>query len=338
MWEIAEDGSLKDIASSRLDREDRLEKWIKQDVSVLEPTGSGLLIIGEQVETAYGKRIDLLCINVDGNLVIVELKRDKTPREVTAQALDYASWVQGLDSKQIEEIGAAFLGKSLRKAFDETFEGEEYPEVLNGEHSIKVVASDVDDSTERIIRYLSSNGIDINFVRFHLFRSPTGKELLVRTFTVPPDQAEQNVIQSGRTKRTSVRKTLEIRLAECTNPAEIAFLQGRLSDPSQAKDKNQHRLVYRVGGKARFKLSPRVTYARVVQKGRFVGDETLWKAHLSNPELGIRNSGKDFGFSLHSEDDFRFFQSTMQDELPKLQWQINNKADEEPRDDEEEED
>jgi hypothetical protein len=213
--------------------------------------------------------------------------------------------------------------------------GEEYPEVLNGEHSIKIVASDVDDSTERIIRYLSSNGIDINFVRFHLFQSPTGKELLVRTFTVPPDQAEQNVIQSGRTKRTSVRKTLEIRLAECTNPAEIAFLQDRLLDPSQVKDKNQHRLLYRVGGKVRFKLSPRSTYARVVQKGRFVEDESFWKKHLSNPEIGIRGSGKDVSFSLHSEDDFRFFQSAMQDDLPKLQWTLNTKADEESIDDEE---
>jgi RecB family endonuclease NucS len=42
-----------------------------------------------------GGRIDLLCINGDGDIVIVELKRDKTPREITAQALDYASWVQG---------------------------------------------------------------------------------------------------------------------------------------------------------------------------------------------------------------------------------------------------
>lgn len=337
MWEIADGGSLQEMASSRLDREDRLEKWIKQDVSVLEPAGAGLLIIGEQVETAYGKRIDLLCINADGNLVIVELKRDKTPREVTAQALDYASWVQGLDSKQIEETAAAFLGKSLRKAFDETFEGEEYPEVLNGDHSIKIVASDVDDSTERIIRYLSSNGIDINFVRFHLFQSPTGKELLVRTFTVPPDQAEQNVIQSGRTKRTSVRKTLEIRLAECTNPAEVAFLHSRLLDPSQAKDKNQHRLIYRVGGRVRFRLSPRATYARVLQRCRFVGDDSFWKEHLSNPEISIRDSGRALGFSLYSEEDFKFFQNTMQDELPKLQWKLNSKTDEESKDEEEDE-
>ena len=50
-------------------------------------------MIGREVETDFGGSIDILCIDAEGDLVIVELKRDRTPREVTAQALDYASWV-----------------------------------------------------------------------------------------------------------------------------------------------------------------------------------------------------------------------------------------------------
>jgi len=70
------------------------------------------------VETAYGKFIDLLCMDSEGTLVIVELKRDKTPREVTAQALDYASWVKTLNAEEIEKIAAAyFKGESLESAF-----------------------------------------------------------------------------------------------------------------------------------------------------------------------------------------------------------------------------
>jgi RecB family endonuclease NucS len=68
---------------------------MSDNVSVLVPDDSGLLAIGRQVRTVFGGRIDLLCINGDGDLVIVEPKCDKTPREITAQALDYASWVQG---------------------------------------------------------------------------------------------------------------------------------------------------------------------------------------------------------------------------------------------------
>lgn len=203
IWQVAKDDSLEEIEASSLSREERIEKWITHDISVLEPGNAGLLIIGEQVRTDFGKEIDLLCMDSDGDLVIVELKRDKTPREVTSQALDYASWVKDLEVDKIKEIAAGYLeaGKSLEQAFEETF-GTEFPDVINDDHSIKVVASQVDDSTERIIRYLSDRGLDINFVRFQMFRCTDGRELLVRTFTVPPDEAEQNVRRSGKAKRT----------------------------------------------------------------------------------------------------------------------------------------
>jgi RecB family endonuclease NucS len=83
MWEVGPD-TLTEVKRSKLDLESRIENWIVNDVSILAPD---LLTIGEQVQTSSGGFIDLLCIDQAGDLVIVELKRDKTPREVTAQAL-----------------------------------------------------------------------------------------------------------------------------------------------------------------------------------------------------------------------------------------------------------
>ena len=84
--------------------------------------------------------------------MIVELKRDKTPREVTAQALDYASWVKTLNADEIEAVASAHLkGESLESAFRKKFNSD-VPDVLNEHHSMLVVASEIDDSTERIIR------------------------------------------------------------------------------------------------------------------------------------------------------------------------------------------
>jgi RecB family endonuclease NucS len=77
LWQV-EDDRLKEISRTKLNLEERVEKWILRDISVLAPD---LLVIGQQVETAYGKFIDLLCMDSEGALVIVELKRDKTPRE-----------------------------------------------------------------------------------------------------------------------------------------------------------------------------------------------------------------------------------------------------------------
>ena len=50
------------------------------------------MLIGQQMRTSVGGIIDFLAIAPDGTLVLVALKREKTPREIVAQALDYASW------------------------------------------------------------------------------------------------------------------------------------------------------------------------------------------------------------------------------------------------------
>src|SRR4051812_35512137 len=81
--------------------ESQLEQMIESDPSIL---GTPLLLIGRQVPTDYGKFIDLLAVDDEGALHILELKRDKTPREVVAQALDYGSWVQTLSHEQVLEM------------------------------------------------------------------------------------------------------------------------------------------------------------------------------------------------------------------------------------------
>ena len=311
IWETTGADELVEIEHSRLDREERIEKWILKDISVLEPSGSTLLVIGEQVLTAFNKRIDLLCMDGDGNLVIVELKRDRTPREVTAQAIDYASWVKNLGIEEIERIAAEHFGssKTLREAFEQQFPDAEFPDVLNAAHSIKIVASEIDDSTERIVRYLSESGIGINVVRFHMFRSKTGAEILVRTFTVAPDEAEENARRGSGTKRTRAYKNLDERLSECANAAERDFVKFRIT-AGQQTNRRRSALVYPVGKRIRWYLRPRPEFAFVIQRGRFAGDEELWVKHLSNPRLSYRRGGGNLGFRLFTKVDFDFFQST----------------------------
>ena len=66
--------------------------------------GEALMILGRQVKTDSGKVIDLLGIDAEGGVHVPELKRDRTPRDVVAQILDYGSWVEQLSQKQIRDI------------------------------------------------------------------------------------------------------------------------------------------------------------------------------------------------------------------------------------------
>jgi endonuclease NucS-like protein len=95
LWRVAVGEQLIEIDRAPLSLESRLQDWLVRDISILDP---GMLVIGREVETDFGGFIDILCIDAEGDLVIVELKRDRTPREVTAQPLDYASWVSALSN------------------------------------------------------------------------------------------------------------------------------------------------------------------------------------------------------------------------------------------------
>jgi hypothetical protein len=339
VWQINEDDSLVEMDPSTLKREERIEKWLSRDISVLDAGKPSLLVIGEQVQTDFRKRIDLLCIDQKGDLAVVELKRDRTPREVTAQALDYASWVKDLGRDRINEIAASYLkdGKQLKEAFEEAFPEVDFPDVINAEHSITIVASEVDDSTERIIRYLSERGVNINWVRFQMFRATDGREFLVRTFTIPPEEAEQNTLKSGKTKRARARKTLETRIEECENEAERQFLLGRINDPHQKVTPARDALLYRFSGKVRYRARALRKHLHVIQMGRFVNDEEFWKGRLTFPEIGFRKGGAHISIRLKTKEDFEFFQSTMENAAKSFAWSNTFQVGGDAADDEEDE-
>jgi hypothetical protein len=197
IWENT-GGKLAALAKHKLDSEDRLETWIEQDSSIL---GLDVLIIGRQVRTPYSGRIDLLAIDYQGNLVIIELKRDRTPREVVAQVLDYASWVHGLSEDNVLDLASTYLTGRLADVFANRF-GTPLPAPLNHAHRMVIVASELDDSSERIVQYLSSvHSLDINVVFFTCFMHE-GKELVGRSWLMDPAQVEDR--NEGRAKRTNI--------------------------------------------------------------------------------------------------------------------------------------
>jgi uncharacterized protein YeaO (DUF488 family) len=200
MWEILGGEDLREVQRTRLDLESRIEGWLARDISIIS---DDLLVVGRQVQTVFGGVIDLLCLDSQGDVTIVELKRDKTPREITAQTLDYASWVKDLSNEKITEIANAYLGDRgpLEEAFRKRFDTE-LPEVVNENHKMMIVASELDSSSERIIRYLSdSYGVGINVATFGYFRNESGQEFLARVFLIEPEQVEYKTQTKSGSKR-----------------------------------------------------------------------------------------------------------------------------------------
>jgi len=195
VWRIGEE--VKELQKTQLLSEEELENVIEDHVEALNPNW---LVIGRQVSTAFNSYIDLLAIDVNGSLVIIELKKNKTPRDVVAQALDYATWIKGLASEDIAEIYEHYLQtykpeietKSLDEAFREKFNLTLEEDELNSDHQVVIVASILDSSTERIVSYLADSGISINVVFFKVLEDE-GRRYLSRAWFFDPQETEDNV-------------------------------------------------------------------------------------------------------------------------------------------------
>jgi hypothetical protein len=186
LWKVNAN-NLEELSKTRLDSENRLEDWIANDPSIL---GMELLIIGRQIQTSFGGRIDLLALDRQGNLAILELKRDKTPREIVAQILDYASWVKSLTENDISSIAGNYLNDSLDAAFSSTFD-DDPPDNLNTNHSMIIVASELDESSERIVQYLANEyKVGINVIFFTFFKVDS-QEFLGRAWLMDPKEVEE---------------------------------------------------------------------------------------------------------------------------------------------------
>ena len=88
-----------------------IEEWIRKNPEVM---GEELLIIGHEYDDfENNERIDLLAIDKEGNLVVIEVKRDNSGNNVDFQVLKYVSYMSRRTSKEIVEIYNDYINNNL---------------------------------------------------------------------------------------------------------------------------------------------------------------------------------------------------------------------------------
>ena len=186
--------------------------YLDRDITIANP---GWMIIGRQVDTGFGSRVDLVAIDAVGDLVLLELKRDRTPREVIAQVLEYGAWVVKLRAEDIAQIYRRYVERfhpdrgqeSFDQAFIKRFSVKEVPEDLNQAHELVVVASQFDATSERIVQYLAEeHEVGINAIFFRVFKDGD-REYLARAWLRDPSEVDVDSASccQGRVERRVLR-------------------------------------------------------------------------------------------------------------------------------------
>ena len=198
-----------------IELEDHLESWLENSPWALVEEES-ILWIGRQTSANVEESTifpDLLGLDSEGNLVIVELKKSKAPRDVVAQLLEYAAWAEELSDEEIYGIAEDYF-QTIRKettfqdAFSETFDSEmlenDIP-ALNRRLRLFVVAEEIPGTVSRVCRFLrTSHGMDINCLAVSTFQTESGEKLVNteakvgQEDVIAPKSARQNVSSTSR--------------------------------------------------------------------------------------------------------------------------------------------
>ncbi|MEI6816648.1 MAG: endonuclease NucS domain-containing protein [Bacteroidota bacterium] len=193
-WQIV-DGKLTNVSSSLSDngRKERtdLEEWIKSNPEIL---GNDIAIIGQEVQTKSG-RLDFLGIDRFGDIVIIELKRDKLHRDILAQAIDYASDFANYEPDQLNDICQKYTGQSLGDYLSEKFPDVNFEEVVvNQAQRLLLVGFTIEEPLHRMIEWLSEKySLGINAIILHYVKTKNGDELLSRTVIIPEEVEREKV-------------------------------------------------------------------------------------------------------------------------------------------------
>lgn len=96
-------------AEGILERQD-LQRLLREQIDAL---GERLLVIAEEFGdwADSARRIDLLCLDTDANLVVVELKRTEDGGHMELQALRYAAMVSTMRFEQLVDTHAKYLNR-----------------------------------------------------------------------------------------------------------------------------------------------------------------------------------------------------------------------------------
>lgn len=218
-----------------------LQEWIASDPSVL---GEDLLIIQKEFAgfSDTSERLDLLALDKQGRLVVIENKLDDSGRDVTWQALKYASYCSSLSKDQIRSIFQEHLqakedAGSAEEQLTDFFGGQDYDELelnVGLTQRVILIAANFRKEVTSTVLWLLNHNVRMQCFRVRLY-SMAGETLMDVEQMIPVRDTEEFVIrmaqktqneaedQTARRRRRGIRHEFWTHLLERMNQKSELF-------------------------------------------------------------------------------------------------------------------
>src|SRR5690625_3217027 len=206
--------------------ESDMEEILRKNIDMVCDEDEAMLIVGQQVRNAERGRSDLAAIDSDGNIVLIEIKRDI--KDITSrresfefQAIRYAAsyaTIKNID-ELVKKIFAPYIEKHhdefqknnrhltseeiARRKIEDFLHSHHAEGKFNQQQSIILVASDFDEQTLSAVAWLNKNSIDISC--YKIIPYTINDEVFLKIEKVLPtenyDDFYVDLLESGQTTR-----------------------------------------------------------------------------------------------------------------------------------------
>lgn len=200
-------------AHGLLERQD-LAKWIEMNPSIL---GEDLMIITTEYDRfdKTNERLDLLGIDKEGNLVIIELKRDDSGKSVDLQAIKYAAYCSTLSLTDLltmyiryqKQKGISLSEEEAQKALLDFIENNDFEE-FSDRPRIILVAKEFRPEVTASVLWLRKFTIDITCVKWDPYQLPDGQLAVSSSVLIPLPEAKDFLMQAEKKEIVEHSKTL----------------------------------------------------------------------------------------------------------------------------------
>ncbi len=210
--------SLQKVETTTFNSEGILERQhlqaaIKQHIEVIAPN---CIVISEEFSEWSGsqRRIDLLAIDKEGNLVVIELKRTETGEHMELQALRYAAMVSTLTFSRATEIYQKYLVTIGSEDNAESnlmdFLGWEEPQEDGFALDVRIILVSANFSKELTtsVMWLNERNLDIRCVRLIPYKYQ--EQILIdvqQIIPLPEVESYQVKIKQQSEERREARKS-----------------------------------------------------------------------------------------------------------------------------------
>ena len=196
---------------SNLKERQHIEEWLRKNPEIM---GEELLIIGHEYDDfENNERIDLLAIDKEGNLVVIEVKRDNSGISVDFQALKYVSYMSRRTLKKIIEIYSKYIDDNSLQ-LDPIQEIMEFLNVddesllndmINNTQRIIIIGKEFDKRVLSVCAWLYENGINVKCISIKPYKY--NEEIFIDTNQIiPPEKIEEYYInKKSRTSNQEIK-------------------------------------------------------------------------------------------------------------------------------------